>query len=349
MLFCYEGKPQRLLRLFKLFRGMAPRLRRHCANYGWAVLLSNLLYAVATAIMLRVVDAPLANLFKLLAYFGLGFLLWGWAFGGVFQRYPCNRKTTGGRIMSALGLLVVAFFGVVFTVAAWMELSSQIAAMPGKPLAAIWGWAGLGVFLWSRWIVWLRLRDETIQECELNFLHRLLPPLLRDLPPDAVCTLSCNPFTSMWSEQFSTESWGGRSFHIRDDVLLDFEVKLAPGASLGLQTVTRSVDKYKARNNKYKGTKHRVAMVCRFRHPALARLDEAGLRQLSQVCDSLKGQRRSYKTTVRRDLKAGKVTVVGKGRFSGQRQLGAADLPSADLVLATVRALSAFTASLPSR
>lgn len=349
MLFRYQGKPQRLSRLFKLFRGMAPRLRDHCSNYGRAVVWASLLYAVVCAVVLHWADELSANLFKFFAISGAAFLLWGWAFSGVFQRYPCNRKTTGGRIMRAIGLLLVAFFGLVIITAVWLDLSSQLSTAHAKPPVAMWGLASLGVFLLSRWIVWLRLRDEMIQEYELDFLHKLLPPLLRDLPQDAACTLSCNPFTPMWSEKFAIESWGGRNFHIRDDVLLDFQAKLDPGATLTLQTFTRRVDKYKIRKGKYKGTKHRVAMVCRFQHPALARLDEAGLRQLSQVCDSLKGQRRHYVMAVRRDLKAGKVTVVGKGRFDHQRELGAGDLPSADSVLATLRALSTFTASLPSR
>ncbi len=270
MLFQFQGKPQRLARLFKLFKGMAPRLREYRSRYGWAVALASPAYAAVCVVALSHVDGAAVGIFLFFAVCGMLFLLWGWALGSVLQRYPCNRKTIASRVLSVIALLAMALMGSFAAYANGAEWLGESFSAVAKPQAlAMWGLASLGVFLSGRWIVWLRLRDEMIQDHELDFLYKLVLPLIRDLPPDAACTFSCNPFTPMWSEKFSTESLGMRRFEICDDVLLDFKVKLDEEALLVLRTVCRRVAKYKStgKKTKSKGTKHRVAMVCRYQHP----------------------------------------------------------------------------------
>ena len=134
--------------------------------------------------------------------------------------------------------------------------------------------------------------------------------------------------------------------NISEDVLLDFRAKLSDESSLSLQTRHRRVDKYKIRKMKYKGTKHRLAMVFRLSHPALARLGEANLKKFGVVCKQLENRPGKYITRVRRQLVEGKVMVVTQCRIMANRDLGARDLPPLKAALEPIRALSTFIASL---
>jgi hypothetical protein len=347
MLFKYQGKPARLLRLFKSYRGMALRLREHRVEYRRKLNWLSIFYLLAVGFGLMVWSGELSIWFWLFTAAGLSFLMLTWGYCSLFRRFPTNRKTLGTRVGLGLLLLLASFIAFNVIASFWQDLIVWPTTLVGlTEILPQWGLASLGVWVASRWITWLRLRDEAIQEYELEFLDKLLNPLLRDLPPDAACTLLCNPFTPMWSEHFSSKDIGPKRLKICDDVLLDFQVKLTEESSLSLQTLHRRVDKYKIRKMKYKGTKHRLAMVCRFRHPALKGLGEAQLQKFGQVCKSMEGTSGKYATTVRRILADGKVAVVTKGRISANRDLDAEDLPKVQEVLKPIRLLSAFIASL---
>ncbi|MEI7869818.1 MAG: hypothetical protein WCI11_18170 [Candidatus Methylumidiphilus sp.] len=345
MLFQYEGKPSRLLRLFKSYRGMASRLREHRSRYAGWVMMSSLVYLAAVGLALFWWDDYCAAMFWLLTACGLLFVLLAWGFSGVFQRYPSTRRSPTFRIVMGLALSVASLMSFQGLQVLWQELPASPTELIGfgyLPLA--WALASLGVWLACRGIVWLRLKSQIIQEFELEFLDKLLTPLLRDLPPDSACAMACNPFTAVWSEKFSMQNIGPKYLKICDDVLLNFRVKLGPESSLVLQTLHKRVDKYKVRKNKYKGTTHRVAMVCRLQHPAMAKLNEGQIRELGQVCKGLQGKSGGYVTTVRRQLGEGKVIVVSKGKFPGNRELAAEDLPKVQNVLEAVRSLTACIA-----
>jgi len=347
MLFQYQGKPERLLSLFKSYRGLALRLREHSARFGRQQLGLSAVYLIVAGLSLAIWGSAPAAWFWLFAVAGLSYLLLAWGFCSVFRRFPSNRKTLGTRIGLGLSLLLASLVAIFGVDAMRQGLSGLTATAHGLgEIGLPWGLASLGVWIASRWITWLRLRNETIQEYELDFLDRLLNPLLRDLPPDAACTLACNPFAPMWSENFTTQDIGARRLKICDDVLLDFRAKLADESSLCLQTRHRRVDKYKIRKMKYKGTKHRLAMVFRLSHPALARLGEAQLQNFGVVCRQLESRPGKCATQVRRHLAEGKVVVVTKCRISASRDLAAGDLPPVKAALEPIHTLSAFVTGI---
>jgi hypothetical protein len=344
MLFQFTGKPQHLARLLKLFKGLSPRLRTHRSRYGWTVLIATVLYAFGCGLILPRVNPAALDLAWYFAIWGGLFIAWGWALSSLYQRYPAKQGIDGfGRFFLTLLLLIVAIGGLV--AASEPGMGDRLGTLTHKQAWIVWGVGNVGAFLFSRWIVWLRMADQMVQDYELDFLHNLLMPLLRDLPPDASCDFACNPFTPMWSQSFSSEKHGNRRLDMRDDVLLDFKAKLADGSVLALQTFHQRVDKYKtnARNKtKFKGTKHRVEMVCRFQHPALARLEEAGLRQLGELCQRLNGQRRGYAINVLRDVSAGKITLTAKARFADLKELDTPHMPDVNEVLGALRLFSSF-------
>ncbi len=347
MLFNYQGKPARLLRLFKSYRGMAQRLHDHCVQYRRRLIGLTIAYLLGVGLCLFSWTDDSVIWFWLFAAAGLSFLMLGWGFCSLFRRFPSNRKTIGARVGFSLLLLLASFIVINVIDSLLQDVAVWPTTLAGfKDILPQWALASLGVWVASRWITWSRLRDETIQEYELEFLDNLLNPLLKDLPPDAICTLSCNPFTPMWSENFSYQDIGPKRLNICDDVLLDFQAKLTEETTLSLQTLHRRVDKYKIRKMKYKGTKHRLAVVCRFRHPALKGLGEAQLKKFSELCKSMEGKSGQYATIVRRVLTDGKVAVVTKGRIAVNRDLAADDLPQVQQVLKPIRLLSAFVASL---
>ena len=344
MLFHYKGKPERLLRLFKSYRGLDLRLGEQRMKTRRRVLWLSVIYGLIVVIAANMWDPTQTFWFILFIAAGWLWLKLAFIVNGLFRRFPRKPYDRGDAIGLVFQLLFLGF--VIFQFHQGFSLDKFFALLTtdfgiGEILLP-WALATVGVWLVSRYITWRRLGDETLQQYELDFLERLLTPLLRDLPADAACTLVCNPFTSIWSENLSSEDRNGRRYKIRDDVLLDFQAKLADESSLSLQTQYRRVDKYKIRKMKYKGTKHRLAMICRLRHPLLALLSEEQLQKFGETCQSLEWQTGNYATQVRRELAEGKVVVVNKGQFYAMRELTAEDLPSVRDALESIRRLSAF-------
>ena len=344
MLFHYQGKPERLLRLFKSYRGLDLRLGEYRIKTRRRVLWLSVIYLLMVVIAANLWEST--QTFWFILFIAAGWLLLKLAFivNGLFRRFPRKPYDHGDAVVLVFQL---CFFGfVIFQFYRGLSLDKFFAMLTTNlsigELLPPWALATVGVWLVSRYITWRRLGDETIQQYELDFLVKLLYPLLHDLPADASCTLVCNPFKPIWSENLSSDDRNGRRYKIRDDVLLDFQAKLADESSLSLQTQYRRVDKYKIRKMKYKGTKHRLALICRLRHPALARLGEEQLQQFGEICQSLEWQTGNYATQVRRELAEGKVVVVTKGQFYALRDLTAEDLPSVRDTLEAIRRLSSF-------
>lgn len=364
MFFRYNTEPARLLRLFRAFRNQPQRLRRYRNAYLTWLGMAVLLYWVVTLLIWLWADSahPLpgqhgpsphfGEYFLFFSAAGSVYLLLAWGWSAVFTTYPRKRHGLG---FKAIGIFMLGFASVWLTVmlsAWWDGLSPDPLNLLRQPAQRMevwlpWAWSGLGLFLVSRAIVWLRLKAVFVENYELDFLYRTLKPLLRDLPPDALCSLTCNPFHAMWTVEFKEVKARGRSFRTYDDVLLDFKAKLSDGAVFVLRTLHRRTDKYKIRKSKFKGSKHRIAQVYRMELAAAAPLDEAEYKRFVQLGSQWQDEANGYESTLRQQAQDGglSLTVAQKKKFRSDGELAPDHLPSAALTLQTVRALSDFAAA----
>lgn len=352
MLFRYHAQPAKLLRLFRQFRHQARRIKDYRGTYGGLLLAGIAAYFFAT---LGLSSSPpvewlsqgYADLLPLLVLGGSLFLLIGWGLAANLGHYP-RRRSPGSRGGSIFGLIVLGIPAIGFFSNLWSEALAALPRNPVQPshLWAVWAWAGLGVFLASRWIVWLRLKQMQVVEFELDYLDRVLRPLLRDLPPDASCSLGCNPFSAAWTMDFDKRKRGAYIFHTYDDILLEFKAKLEDGTTLTLRTLHRRIDKFKQTRKKLKdkGSKHRVVQSYRLEHPALARMGAADGERFRGLAARWQAEAGGYGSLLRRD--PGRLVVVQKKKFAAPRDLAAGDLPGPGLVLKTVRELSGFGAGV---
>lgn len=352
MFFRYNTEPARLLHLFRAFRNQALRLRHYRGVYliGWGAAL--LVYGIITLPLLLGIDDGFTAFFLFFTAAGTFALLLAWGWVAVFTAYPRKRRGHGFKAAAIVGL-GFASFGTAIMLSGWWEgLLPDPLALLGQPATRAevlwpWAWSGLGLFVLSRGIVWLRLKAVFVENDELDYLYRTLKPLLRDLPPDAVCSLGCNPFHAMWTADFKEVETRGRNFRTYDDVLLDFKAKLAGGGVFVLRTLHRRIDKYKIRKSKYKGSKHRIALVYRMEQPARASLKAADYARFMELKSQWQAQANGFESTLRQQARDGALalTVAQKKKFRGDRELAAADLPDTALTLQTVRALSSFAAA----
>lgn len=348
MFFNYRAEPARLLKLFRLFRNQARRLRDYRAMYGLVLLASCAAYLFASLIVSRLFK-EFGQLFPpLLAMAGL-FLLFGWGLAALFGTYPRQRRSPGGKAWIVIGLVVAGLFGVP-VLAELMPAVLVAVEHPESfgPLLGGWAWAGLGMFLAGRWIVWRRLKAVYVEEFELDYLDGVLGPLLRDLPPDADCALSCNPFPPAWTMVFEKETRGAYIFHAYDDTLLAFKAKLNGGTALSLRTRHRRVDKFKQARKKLKdkGSKHLIVQSYRVEHPVLRGMGAKVREGFRPLAARWKGEIGGYASLLRHDPGEGGLVLVHKKKFAAPRDLAAGDLPSAAVALRAVRELSAFAASV---
>lgn len=352
MLFNYRAEPARLLRLFRLFRNQARRLREYRVTYGLVLLVTCAAYVLASLIMVRWLDA-FGQLFPPLMGIAVLFLLIGWGLAALFGTYPRQRRSPGGKAWIVIGLVVAGMFGIpnlaelIPAVLVSLEPPTNFQTLLGA-WAWAWAWAGLGMFLASRWIVWLRLKAVYVEEFELDYLDGVLSPLLRDLPPDADCTLSCNPFPPAWTVAFEKETRGSYIFHAYDDTLLAFKAKLDGGTVLSLRTRHRRVDKFKQARKKLKdkGSKHLIVQSYRVEHAALVGMRAEMSGGFRPLVARWQGEIGGYASALRHDPGEGRLVLVHKKKFAAPRDLAAGDLPSAAVALRAVRELSAFTASI---
>lgn len=360
MFFRYDTEPARLLKLFNLFRHQALRLRRHRRNLGLGFLLALPVYGAAT-LLLPVIWVPelfdrLAGAFRFFLATGIVWLVLAWGGSFLFRRYPRGRSSPGNRAAASIGLIFIGVPAVIGLLGYWGEARDDLVRMlvaPDSrgPLLATWIWAGVGLFLAGRGIVWLRLKDVYVEEFELEFLYRLLYPLLRDLPEGTRCSLVCNPFAPVWTMEAGESRRGAYIFRTYDDTLLEFKATLADGTAVTLRTQHRRIDKFKNKPKKLKdkGSKHRIVQAYRIEHPALKNLAAGEGGRLRNLESHWHKEVRGYASSLRWDPEAGRLVVVQKKKFAASRNLESGDLPSAELVLKTVRALSGFAAGSVAR
>jgi hypothetical protein len=352
MFFHYNARPSRLLHLFRAFHAQALRLRRHRRRHGLVTLL---LVPAYLAAVIGYWNGPAAasfgDLFLPLAVSGSGVMLLGWGYAAVFRRYPYLKWSGGGRFALGLVLLFPMVFLLSFLSDAWSSLPEDplwLALQPDRrgELWPAWLSAAGWVWLVGRGIVWLRLGAVQVEMFELDYLNRVLKPLLRDLPAESRCWLRCNPFSPVWTAKSREEPGrAGRFFRVYDDILLDFRAELPDGMEFRLSTLHRRMEKHKrgSKKVKYKGTKHRIAQVYRFCHPAIQAMGEAQAAACEQLGHRWQAQAGGFATELRRNKPQGKLTVVQKNKTGGMnRELKSADLPGAELTLETVKQVSAW-------
>ncbi|MFN8392128.1 MAG: hypothetical protein U0136_17685 [Bdellovibrionota bacterium] len=109
------------------------------------------------------------------------------------------------------------------------------------------------VWLLFSWLQYRRLGRVNPQPFELFFCKTILQGVLRELPPDARCRVSLNPFPMEWSAISQTKGGSGRATML--DCLLDFRVELGQGRTLSTTVVHRRGVKGQ---RKFKGYKHKV-------------------------------------------------------------------------------------------
>jgi hypothetical protein len=125
--------------------------------------------------------------------------------------------------------------------------------------------ASVAAVIWVRQLAtWDRLARVRPQRLEVDYLARIVEPLLADLPAGARATLSFNPFRSEWSrvKLDAPRARAGYTFDAGADVLLALKVPLDAGRTFRLSVVETSVHKTKNRKQKYKGTKRSLAYRC---------------------------------------------------------------------------------------
>ena len=354
MFFRYNAHPARLLRLFRAFCRQAHRLRRFKYVYGGLFLISAVVYWTILVMSwdgLVAKQASFANRFPMYAVVGSLFLLWSWVYAAVvFGTYPYQDSaiSKGGRIFAGFLLLIPAFFILGVATNFWPMLATPLylLAGPGEEISDVlvpWLWATAWLWILSRATVWDRLRLVQVEDFELDYLQKVLRPLLADLPDNAVCSLTCNPFSPIWTAQTEENSRGRYQFRVRDDVLLDFHAALPDGLEFSLRTLHTRIKKYKQgrKKTKYKGAKHRLVQSYRFEHPAIAALDNAAAVHRRNLDAYLKSAPDGFATEVRAEPGQPKLSIVQKKKFGGFREnLEAEDLPGAAMTLGVVRRVS---------
>ncbi|NJD07583.1 MAG: hypothetical protein FIA97_13960 [Methylococcaceae bacterium] len=352
MFFHYNARPSRLLHLFKAFSTQALRLRHYRTRHGWITVLAIPVYLFALmGYWHGPAPASFGDLFPWLAAAGSGFMILGWGYSAVLRRYPYSQMTVGNRIGLGIALLILSIFLLIFLADSGTGMTTgplDLVLQPERSheVVSAWLWAAAWLWLLGRLIVWRRLGKVQVEEFELDYLNRVLKPLLRDLPAESRCWLRCNPFAPIWTAQRREEPGRpGRFFKVCDDILLDLKTELPDGTEFRLSTLHRRLDKHKrtSKKVKYKGTKHRIAQVYRFRHPAIQAMGEARSADCQNLAQLWKAKAGGFVSELRRSKPEGKLTVVQKHKTGGMnRELRGEDLPGADLTLETVKQVSAW-------
>ncbi len=347
MFFRYDISPERMRRLFASFRRHAARVDR-VRRFHLTVAL--LLVPACSAVTAGLFLAPQLTgltarglaVYGMLLMAGVGFLAVGWGVSSLLAgiRHPLGLM--GGPVVPLiLGLPLILIAVMAFPKPSLASASAADVWIP-------WVLATLAVMVLSRFIFWVRLADAKVDPVELGHLTSTIEPLLCDLPPNAVCSLVCNPYPARWTATMEVVKLGGRTLGVFDDVLLDFRAELPERTRLVLRTLHRRIDKYKNRKQKFKGSKHVVTQSFRLEQPGAGPLDE----RAAEAFDALAG-RIAVASPTRVTQHAHdavddglRLWVRHKHKFPHVGPLLPSHLPAPDRTLATISELSRFVAGL---
>lgn len=355
MFFRYHTDPGRLSKLFARYRAEALRLDRYRKAYGTLWLVLALAYAAVAYDAIQQDPAALhVDVFQAVLIGGIGFLLVGWLIAAGWGAYPYQVRAPGSRVAHVIAIVIISVISVAVSAESWTRI---LAAPPRTTdhwidLAEPLLWAAAGLYLLSRLIVWWRMRAFALSPFELDYLAAVLQPLLHDLPAKASCSLLCNPFSPVWTARPERdEHRTGYVYFLADDILLDFTARIDDRIEFRLKTMHRRIDKYKTRGGKikYKGSKHRIAQTCSLQQDELGRLTDADLEALRALTARRDQADAGFVGEVRDERRDGRLVVAHKKKFIANRDLAAGDLPSTELTVRSIRALSALASGSAQR
>ncbi|MBI5016711.1 MAG: hypothetical protein HZB55_14655 [Deltaproteobacteria bacterium] len=176
---------------------------------------------------------------------------------------PTSGRAQGVMILVLCGIFGGAFLGPLvweITVVPLPYARVALAANAGAVAASAW------VLLWFQRQRALRMENAIPSEPEVRWLRETVGAVLKGLGPDVGCTMVCNPFPNLWSEQRfpNLRERGGYTYPGAQDTLLDLGLDFGEGHHFRLVVTTAQINKIKNRKSKYKGTKYRTRCVFSF-------------------------------------------------------------------------------------
>lgn len=278
--FSVKGTPKKVLQLVEAYarlrRQLLPSLGRQKALFRISLAVACLLTAGGAAFVFWT-DGFSAGAEYFFALVGLG------VFSSVFleavtrcSRSPVihPRLAPESSFAPLIAFVLFSIFFGAFVGPAYWDLFVE-----PLPYARVEGAVNAGAAAATAWVVaWLQrqraLRRENVvpNEPEVRWLGTTLAGLLQGLGPEVRCSVVCNPFPSLWSEeQFNNmRQRGGYTYPGAVDTLLDLNLDFGQGRRFRLAVTNAYMNKIKDRKSKYKGTKYRARNVYSFARPGAA-------------------------------------------------------------------------------
>ncbi len=191
----------------------------------------------------------------------------------------------------------------------------------------------------------MRWKKLAPQEVELDYVERIVRPLLADLPKGARSDVLFNPFAGEWSRvAMPPRERPGYAYESFADILLRLRVPLDETRTLKVSIHEFTVSKTKNRKSKYKGTKHALVVRYDIPLPSGAQANAAELK--AAMAKALAGSEQGAATISAKD---GKLTICQVKKTGDMaRELLASHLLPVETVLKTVAFMSRASISLAS-
>lgn len=355
MFLKYDIPPARLERLFTSFGRQAVRVDYVRRRHRFGIVAGLTVFVIATTILLGSpamfgMTPNVVPFFGALVAVGLFVLGIGWLVSGYLAR---PRQPFHGSSLVILSGTGIIFFGLPLLKTPLIPETARtlihlVRTNVSADVWVAWALAAAGVFLASRFIVWLRLSQASVQLGELDSMKRTVVPLLRDVPPDASCSLVCNPYPPRWTVTARIVTQGTNRLGIYDDVLLDFQAVLPSGDACSVKNSHRRIDKYKIRKQKFKGRKHVVAQQILIERPGCGPLQGDAIARFERLAERLAAADPTCVAVAAHETTDGvlRLSLKRKWKFAHPAEQPADKLPDPRATLAAVRTISRFAAGL---
>jgi hypothetical protein len=181
-----------------------------------------------------------------------------------------NQRLSSSRWASFLTIGGIILFAGYYSVVVGELSFSDIYIDASSTMQLFWGALGMTALAWccTSLMKYWRYKNVIPQEFEMEYLSQLLQPILSELSDQQKCSLSFNPYSGLWTDQFtaSPKHRSGYSFPTYRDTLLRFRTSFPNNVHFLLSINYQRMHKIKNRKNKFKGTKHRIRYVYKFKH-----------------------------------------------------------------------------------